>query len=119
MCAVVLAAAGAGAVALKARHPAQAPGAVLTFRSVLNTFYLPRYTAPGHAPWAPEYRIRLAAAAAPSGGSQGAARQVEADFDLSVFKGKADIWGEQGLRLRPVGLSRDLRAAGHQVRGGS
>lgn len=94
VCAVVLAAAGAGAVALKARHPAQAPGAVLTFRSVLNTFYLPRYTAPGHAPWAPEYRIRLAAAAAPSGGSQGAARQVEADFDLSVFKGKADIWGE-------------------------
>ncbi|MCX4410175.1 MULTISPECIES: hypothetical protein [unclassified Streptomyces] len=94
LCALVLTAAAACALTLRAHQRTQAPEAVLTFRSVLNTFYLPRYTAPDHAPWPAEYRIRLAAAAASPGGSQGFAHRVEADFDLSVFKGKADIWGE-------------------------
>ncbi|GHD87350.1 hypothetical protein [Streptomyces naganishii] len=103
-CGVALAVAGAGDTAPRTGHtpPKAAPAApgtggrttsasgsaraVLQLRSALHFFYLPRYSAPAGAPFAPEYRIVLHA-------PEQAVRKVAVSFDLSVFKGKADVYG--------------------------
>ncbi|MFE1857821.1 hypothetical protein [Streptomyces anandii] len=88
-CGVALVAAGGGALAFRTGHPSPPPAsarAVLQFRSALNVFYLPRYSAPAGAPFAPEYHVVLRA-------PRRTVRKADISFDLSAFKGKADIYG--------------------------
>ncbi|WP_329359531.1 hypothetical protein [Streptomyces sp. NBC_01483] len=55
---------------------------------MLNTFYQPRHTASGHAPWAPDTGSVWRRPRPPSGGSQGFTERAEADVGLSVFQGE-------------------------------
>ncbi|MDF3297374.1 hypothetical protein [Streptomyces tropicalis] len=97
-CAAALVAALAGAVTLGSGGTGT-PGraatgkGVLTIRSALNVFYLPRFGPPDGAPLAPEYTVDLEASAARPGGGPGAVRKVRLSFDLSAFRGRAEIYG--------------------------
>ncbi|WP_030173329.1 hypothetical protein [Streptomyces sp. NRRL S-813] len=66
--------------------------AVLGLRFALNVFYLPRYSPPAGAPFAPEYTIDLKSLPASPGQSPTPVRDVRVSLDLSAFKGKADIY---------------------------
>lgn len=97
-CAAVLVAAVVWAAALVAQgtgHPAPTGSgeAVLKLRSALNVFYLPRYSPPAKAPFAPEYTIDLEALEASPGQNRAPVENVRVSFDLSAFKGKAEIYG--------------------------
>lgn len=101
--AVTLVAPGTGTTPRPYRTPATVPGtghptstgsgkAVLKLRSALNVFYLPRYSPPAQAPFAPEYTIDLKALGARPGQDPAPARNVRVSFDLSVFEGRAQIY---------------------------
>lgn len=66
--------------------------AVLGLRFALNVFYLPRYSPPAGAPFAPEYTVDLKSLPASPGRSPARVRDVRVSLDLTAFKGRADLY---------------------------